>query len=119
MEPSIHLLILGMRYVRLKNYPLERFEESADFMKSLSKFYSKSSNISISLAYTEVINQLLLPLAGHITAEVNHPVWVEAMSSLLETASKLQNDNKYWANGFKLTVSILCVSPLNYLAIAG
>lgn len=111
MEPSIHLLILGMRYVRLKNYPLERFEESADFMKSLSKFYSKSSNISISLAYTEVINQLLLPLAGHITAEVNHPVWVEAMSSLLETASKLQNDNKYWANGFKLTVSILCVSP--------
>ncbi|KAL3241154.1 Tao3p [Nakaseomyces bracarensis] len=111
MEPNVHLLILGMRYLRLKNYPLERFEESADFLKSLSKFYSKSTNISISLAYTEVINQLLLPLAGLITAEVNHPTWVEAMSSLLDSSSKLLSDSKYWANGFKLTVSILCVSP--------
>lgn len=111
LEPSTHLLILGMRYLKLRNYPLEKFEESADFMKSLSKFFAKTENFPVCLAYAEVTNQLLLPLAGSLTAEVNHPTWVEAMSTLLNTAKRLQADNKYWVSGFKLTVSILCASP--------
>lgn len=111
LEPAVHLLILGMRYLRLKNYPLERFEETADFIKSIAKFFSKAENISVSLAYAEVISQLLLPLAGSLTAEVNHPTWVEAMTTLLAAGSKLLSDSKYWATGFKLTISVLCASP--------
>lgn len=113
MEPTVHLLILGMRYLRLKNYPLEKFEESADFMESLSKFFANTTNLSVRLAYAEVTNQLLLPMAGSLTAEVNHPTWLKAMTLLLQTSKKLQADNKYWASGFKLTVSILCASPPN------
>lgn len=111
LEPGVHLLILGMRYLRLRNYPLEKFEETADFMKSVAKFFSKAENLSVKLAYAEVISQLLLPLAGSLTAEVNHPTWVEAMTTLLSTATKLQSETKYWASGFKLTVSVLCASP--------
>lgn len=111
LEPSVHLLILGMRYLRLKNYPLEQFEESADFIKSLAKFFATSQNHSIRLAYAEVISQLLLPLAGSLTAEVNHPTWVEAMALILDTCKKFQTDNKFWSSSFKLTVTILCVSP--------
>lgn len=111
LEPAVHLLILGMRYLRLKNYPLERFEETADFIKSIAKFFSRAENISVSLAYAEVISQLLLPLAGSLTAEVNHPTWVEAMTTLLAAGNKLLSDNKYWASGFKLTISVLCASP--------
>ncbi|SCV05454.1 LANO_0H07844g1_1 [Lachancea nothofagi CBS 11611] len=111
LEPSVHLLILGMRYLKLKNYPLDLFEESADFIKSLAKFLVASQNYSICLAYAEVISQLLLPLAGSLTAEVNHPTWVEAMALILETCQKFQNDNKFWASSFKLMVTVLCVSP--------
>lgn len=111
LEPGVHLLILGMRYLRLKNYPLEKFEETADFIKSIAKFFSKAENISVSLAYAEVISQLLLPLAGSLTAEVNHPTWVEAMNTLLVSANKLLSESKYWASGFKLTVAVLCASP--------
>ncbi|CCF60234.1 hypothetical protein KAFR_0J01700 [Kazachstania africana CBS 2517] len=111
MEPNIHLLILGMRYIRLKNYPLDKFEETADFIKSLSKFFARTESLTVRLAYAEVINQLLLPLAGSLSAEVNHPTWIEAMELLLECAKKLKSDSKYWANGFKLMVSILCASP--------
>ncbi|CDH16934.1 probable Cell morphogenesis protein PAG1 [Zygosaccharomyces bailii ISA1307] len=112
LEPGVHLLILGMRYLRLKNYPLEKFEEAADFMKSIAKFFYKAENLSVSLAYAEVISQLLLPLAGSMTAEVNHPTWVEAMTALLTTAAKLQTESsKYWASIFRLNVSVLCVSP--------
>ncbi|QLL31427.1 hypothetical protein HG536_0B02900 [Torulaspora globosa] len=122
LEPAVHLLILGMRYLRLKNYPLERFEETADFIKSIAKFFSRAENISVSLAYAEVISQLLLPLAGTLTAEVNHPIWVEAMTTLLAAGSKLLSDSKYWASGFKLTISVLCASPselfsLNWISL--
>lgn len=111
LEPGVHLLILGMRYLRLKNYPLDKFEESADFMKSISKFFLHAENPSVKLAYAEVISQLLLPLAGSLTAEVNHPTWVEAMTTLLDAAINLQSESKYWASGFRLTVSVLCTSP--------
>lgn len=114
LEPGVHLLILGMRYLRLKNYPLEKFEETADFMKSIAKFFYQAENLSVSLAYAEVISQLLLPLAGSMTAEVNHPTWVEAMTALLSTINKLQGEsssNKYWASIFRLNVSVLCVAP--------
>ena len=111
VEPRVHLLILGMRYLRLKNYPLEKFEECADFMRSLAKFFLRTNNLTIRLAYAEVTSQLLLPLAGSLTAEVNHPSWVEAMETLLKSSHKLLMDNKYWSVGYKLGVSILCVSP--------
>ena len=110
-EPSVHLLILGMRYLVLKNYPLDKFEESADFVKSLAKFFLSTQNETVKLAYSEVTNQLLLPLAGSLSAEVNHPTWLEAMETLLKAGKNLLPDNRYWANGFKLTVSILCASP--------
>lgn len=111
LEPNIHLLILGMRYIRLQNYPLESFEESADFMKSLAKFFAKTENTAVRLAYAEVINQLLLTLTGSLSAEVNHPTWVETMGTFLSCSKKLLVDSKYWAVGFKLTVSIFCASP--------
>ena len=111
IEPDVHLLILGMRYIKLNNYPLEKFEEAAEFMRSIAKFFSKTTNFSVKLAYAEVISQLLLPMTGSLTAEVNHPTWVETMTLLLILANKLQSDNKFWASGFKLTVSVLCASP--------
>lgn len=109
-EPSIHILILGMTYLKLKNFPLEMFEESAGFIKSISKFFGLSQNQSIRMAYAEVLSQLLLPLAGDMTAEVNHPTWIEAMTSILSTCKKMQSDSKCWTLAFKLTVAVLCVA---------
>ncbi|CCH61428.1 hypothetical protein TBLA_0E03740 [Henningerozyma blattae CBS 6284] len=110
-EASIHLLILGMRYIRLKHYPLDKFEETADFMKSLAKFFSNTTNEVIQVAYAEVISHLLLPLAGSLTAEVNHPTWVDAISLLLGISQKLQLRPETWVSGFKLNVAVLSVAP--------
>lgn len=88
-EPRIHLLIHGMRYLRLTNYPLESFEESAEFVQSLTKFFCKSLNHTIIFAYAEVLSSLILPLASDLTAEVNHPLWVEAITGIYKRAHKL------------------------------
>lgn len=106
-EPRLHLLIHGMRYLKLTNYPLDNFEESADFLQSLSKFFAKTRNESLIYAYCEVLSCLMLPLANTLTAEVNHPTWLEAVERIFETGYRL------WYNVTKSTLSSQSVSLLN------
>lgn len=99
MESRLHLLIHGMKYLKLTNYPLEKFEELAEFMQSLGKFFSKSMNESLIYAYCEVLSNLVLPLANILTAETNHPTWVEAIESIFNKASQV------WSHNMKLQQS--------------
>lgn len=125
MEPKLHLLIHGMKYLTLTNYPLEKFEELAEFMQSLGKFFSKSMNESIIYAYCEVMSELVLPLANILTAETNHPTWVEAIETIFNKAFQIWNHNmKYqqndaaissshptgWSHSIGLMTSMLSVS---------
>lgn len=110
-ESKAQLLILDMRYLKLKNYPLENFEECADFVMSIAKFFSKTKNEYVRLAYGEVLTQILLPLGGIVSAEVNHPVWVETVKIILETCDKFIKQPHWWSNIFKLIVATLSVAP--------
>lgn len=116
-EPKLHLLIHGMRYLRLTNYPLEVFEESADFLCSLAKFFSGSKNELIIFAYCEVLSNLVLPLADILTAERNHPTWVEAVEKIYFKAVSLwqglvaqPHSGSGWAYSIYLMTSMLSVS---------
>ena len=111
MEPSIHLLIHGMRYLKLKNYPLEYFEESADFLQSIAKFFTRSKSHSIRVAYAQVLSKILLPVAESVTAEVNHPTWSEAMLTIYKACGSIDVNDKNWMTNLTLATSVLCVSP--------
>ncbi|KAL6931069.1 hypothetical protein ACO0R3_004193 [Hanseniaspora guilliermondii] len=110
-ESKAQLLILDMRYLKLKNYPLENFEECGYFVQSIAKFFSKTKNEYVRLAYAEVLTQILLPLSGVVSAEVNHPVWVETINIILKTCNNLIKEPKWWSNISKLIVATLCVAP--------
>lgn len=110
-ESKAQLLILDMRYLKLKNYPLENFEECGYFVQSIAKFFSKTKNEYVRLAYAEVLTQILLPLSGVVSAEVNHPVWVETINIILKTCNNLIKEPKWWSNISKLVVATLCVAP--------
>ncbi|KAH3676066.1 hypothetical protein WICMUC_002363 [Wickerhamomyces mucosus] len=111
IEPSIHLLIHGMRYLKLKNYPLEDFEECADFLQSIAKFFKTTRSHSVKIAYSQVLTYILLPLAESLTAEVNHPTWSDAITSIFDVCSKIDDTNKNWLIDFTLATSTLCVAP--------
>ena len=78
-----------MRYLKLTVYPLEEFEECAEFIQSLAKFFETATNETVLYAYCEVFNLLFLPLANVITAEANHPTWVEAVEKIYRKAVKI------------------------------
>ncbi|EMG46163.1 hypothetical protein G210_3608, partial [Candida maltosa Xu316] len=132
-EPRLYLLINGMRYLKLTIYPLEDFEESAEFIQSLAKFFEAATNEIVMYAYCEVFNSLFLPLANIINAEANFPTWVEGVEKIYYKACKLWrqslgsstsptsinlpsvnqagiSSNNTWAHALSLMTSALCVS---------
>lgn len=112
-EASLNLLIHGMRYLQFSNSSLEKFEEGADFMKSIAKFFFKCENENIFISYCEVINQLLLSLAGSLTAEVNHPTWVDAINVIFSKSYSIAMNRspKFWNSAMSLAVTALSVAP--------
>lgn len=112
-EASLNLLIHGMRYLQFSNSSLEKFEEGTDFMKSIAKFFYKCENENIFISYCEVINQLLLSLAGSLTAEVNHPTWVDAINVIFSKSYSIAftRSPKFWNSAISLAVTALSVAP--------
>ncbi|OWB63506.1 hypothetical protein B5S29_g4490 [[Candida] boidinii] len=112
-DSYLSLLIHGMRYLQMSNSSLEKFEECADFLKSLAKFFFKCENDVILIAYCDVINQLLLSFSGTLTAEVDHPTWVDAIKMIYNKSLNIQNhkNQMFWKSAAALTATSLSVAP--------
>lgn len=88
-ENMASMLIQRIKCLKLKNYPMEKFEESADFLLSLAKFFLKAQNESVLLSYCDVLSYLIEHLGKALTAEINHPTWLEAISKIYEKSSAI------------------------------
>ncbi|GMF98756.1 unnamed protein product [[Candida] boidinii] len=112
-DSYLSLLIHGMRYLQMSNSSLEKFEECADFLKSLAKFFFKCENDVILIAYCDVINQLLLSFSGTLTAEVDHPTWVDAIKMIYNKSLNIQNHKNplFWKSAAALTATSLSAAP--------
>jgi hypothetical protein len=110
-EVGVQLVIHGMRYLKLSLYPMDMLEETANFLESLAKFFARTQNHRVKIAYTDVISQILLPIADVATAELNYPVWVEAIDTLFGKAMELLQRPKAWHSAFSLATTLLCVAP--------
>lgn len=115
-ESNVQLIIHGMRYLNIQLYPMNLLEDCADFLISLTKFFRLSQNPKIKIAYAEVFIQILLPVAGMATAELNYPTWTKAIQELYKPAHDLAIKPKFWNQGFPLLVTLLCVSPQEFFA---
>lgn len=60
--------------MKIKLYPIEELESSVEFLTVLSALYINSHGKSKFL-FTEVLYNLLEPIAGIARAEVNFPGW--------------------------------------------
>ncbi|ODN73526.1 hypothetical protein L202_08027 [Cryptococcus amylolentus CBS 6039] len=110
-EARIEHLLKGMRHLQLKVYPEDELEMSAEFIQSLSAFYASAHGQSLKIAYAETFTHLLHPVIETATAEVNHPVWAQAMAVILDRALGMVGKARYWNAAFPLMVTALGVSP--------
>jgi len=86
-------------------------EESADFMVSLAKFFSKAPGPTVRTAYCEIFTKLLLPVAASATTELNHPTWMEFVNLLHPRLNEMMSKPRLWHTAFPVMGTLLCVSP--------
>lgn len=110
-EAKIEHLLKGMRQLQLKVYPEEELELSAEFLQSLSTFFATAHGQSLKIAYAETLSYLLHSVVETATAEVNHPIWSQAIAVILERAIGMVSKARYWGAAFPLMVTAMGVSP--------
>ena len=62
-DPALETAILGMRYLNITPYPMELFEEGAEFLEVVAKSFAGAHGQRIKSAYAEALYHLLLPVA--------------------------------------------------------
>jgi hypothetical protein len=62
-DSRYELLLHGLRYVDIKVYPPEKFEEGAEFMESLSRAFEHAHGFSLKTAFADTLLHLLHPIS--------------------------------------------------------
>lgn len=118
-ETQLELVIHGMCHLQLKIYPMDQLDESADFLQSLAHFFLKTNLPRIRYAYMDVFNSLLLPVVSVGTVELNHPVWVQAISEIYpRILASIPKTSKQGSGGPAIVAAttLLTVSPQEYFS---
>lgn len=114
-ESKIEMLLRCMRYIDLKIYPMDALEESADFLQILADFFKNSPlNSSAKFRYAELFVDLLEPIAAIAVAEVNMPIWKEAVESLYNIGSKMILKGRQLNAALAVNSVLLCVSRRDF-----
>ncbi|KAI0032600.1 cell morphogenesis N-terminal-domain-containing protein [Vararia minispora EC-137] len=114
MDMRFENLVRGLKHVQIKVWPLESFEEGAEFMETLAKAFDNAHGFRFKLAFAETLVQLLHPVAKTAQAEVNYPQWAKAIEIIHPKAKELAGKPRYWHVAYALVVVSLCVSPSEY-----
>ncbi|KAF6757763.1 cell morphogenesis N-terminal-domain-containing protein [Ephemerocybe angulata] len=107
-------LVRGMRYIQIKVWPPEAFEEGAEFMESLSKTYVNTHGLRLKVAFAEILVSLLHPIGKTAQAETNIPQWAKAIEMIYPKAREMMSKPRYWQVAYPLAITALCVGPQTY-----
>ncbi|KAI0236824.1 Cell morphogenesis protein PAG1, partial [Massospora cicadina] len=109
-ERAVMLVINTLKHLRLKIYPADSLEETAEFLLSCASFFRKTKNARLRRAYAEAFIDMLLPITPVLVAEVNFPVWVKAVDLLQAQANKLLQKLTHAGYALAFAVAVLGVA---------
>ncbi|KAK7413719.1 Cell morphogenesis protein PAG1 [Neonectria punicea] len=115
-EGKVELVLGGMKHLRVKISPEEAWEQSCDFLISLGRLFSKSHGQRVKTAFCQVLDMLLLPIAGKASnSHFMHPRWAEVLAAIGPRLAQMFMKPRHWNVAFPLTATMLCVSsPDNF-----
>lgn len=115
-EGRMELVLGGMKHLRIKVYPEDAWDQSCDFMISLSRFFARSQGHRLKYAYCQALEILLLPVAAKANTELNMPKWTEVLGTVGPRVASMFVKPRHWSVAFPLTATLLCVSPAETFA---
>ncbi|KAI8820541.1 cell morphogenesis N-terminal-domain-containing protein [Fimicolochytrium jonesii] len=113
-EGKLDLIIRSMRFLKLKIFPMDALEDTADFLQTSAELFQNAHTTRIKHAYAEVFVQLLEPIAAVATAEVNLPAWMKTVELIFPKANKMLGKPRHLAAALPLISTLLSVSRKDF-----
>ena len=110
------LLVSSMRWLKVRPYPEDAWEQSCDILQLLAKFFAAVHGRTMKYAYAQLFEHLLLPVAATATSELNVPKWKEVVNILQPRITQMLSKADHWPYVCALQAVLLCVSPAEQFA---
>ncbi|XP_060682111.1 protein furry homolog isoform X1 [Hemiscyllium ocellatum] len=110
-------LIMGMKFFRIKMYPVEEFEASFQFMQECAQYFLDVKDKDIRHALAGLFVEILFPVAAAVKNEVNVPCLRNFVESLYDTTLELSTRKKHSLALFPLVTCLLCVSQKQFFLV--
>ncbi|XP_019114924.2 protein furry homolog isoform X2 [Larimichthys crocea] len=107
-------LIMGVKFFRIKMYPVEDFEASFQFMQECAQYFLEVKDKDIKHALAGLFVEILVPVAAAVKNEVNVPCLRNFVDSLYETTLDLSSRKKHSLAFYPLVTCLLCVSQKQF-----
>lgn len=116
IDAKAGLLIMAMRHIHVQAQPDGPWKESCDFLIRLGEFFADSHGIQIKHAYCQILEDLIMPVAAQWTPAVNTQRWKDFLNMVNSRVSQMLVKPKHWREAFRLTIVLLCASPVETFA---
>ncbi|KAF0042430.1 hypothetical protein F2P81_005962 [Scophthalmus maximus] len=111
---SIISLIMGMKFFRVKMYPVEDFEASFQFMQECAQYFLEVKDKDIKHALAGLFVEILIPVAAAVKNEVNVPCLKNFVEMLYQTTFELSSRKKHSLALYPLVTCLMCVSQKQF-----
>ncbi|KAG5849714.1 hypothetical protein ANANG_G00074660 [Anguilla anguilla] len=111
---SVISLIMGMKFFRVKMYPVEDFEASFQFMQECAQYFLEVKDKDIKHALAGLFVEILIPVAAAVKNEVNVPCLKNFVEMLYQTTFDLSSRKKHSLALYPLVTCLLCVSQKQF-----
>ncbi|XP_077422148.1 protein furry homolog isoform X2 [Vanacampus margaritifer] len=107
-------LIMGVKFFRIKMYPVEDFEASFQFMQECAQYFLEVKDKDVKHALAGLFVEILVPVASAVKNEVNVPCLRNFVDSLYDTTLDLSARKKHSLAFYPLVTCLLCVSQKQF-----
>ncbi|XP_030634018.1 protein furry homolog [Chanos chanos] len=107
-------LIMGVKFFRVKMYPVEDFEASFQFIQECAQYFLEVKDKDIKHALAGLFVEILVPVAAAVKNEVNVPCLRNFVESLYDTTLDLSSRKKHSLALYPLVTCLLCVSQKQF-----
>uniref|UniRef100_A0A3Q4BKZ5 Uncharacterized protein n=1 Tax=Mola mola TaxID=94237 RepID=A0A3Q4BKZ5_MOLML len=107
-------LIMGVKFFRIKMYPVEDFEASFQFMQECAQYFLEVKDKDIKHALAGLFVEILVPVAAAVKNEVNVPCLRNFVDSLYDSTLDLSSRKKHSLAFYPLVTCLLCVSQKQF-----
>lgn len=116
IDAKAELLIMALRHIHVRAQPDGAWKDSCEFLFRLGDFFANSHGMQIKHAYCQVLEDLVMPVAAKWSPAVNTQRWKDFLNMVNSRVSQMVVKPKHWKEAYRLSIVLLCASPMEYFA---